>query len=351
MAYPSSEPSDLPLLEQAASWFDRMSSGALSSDEFTQFEQWRCASPDHRLAYAEVEAAHGDARSAANSNEMLALRHEALSRLVISRPRPKRGLVISVAIAASVLAVAGTWTLGGFDTLNRSPPRSGTVAAGTPTAQIASAVYRTAVGQRLAIALPDGSHADLNTASRLRVAYSATERRLILEQGQALFRVAKGQVRPFIVQALNRIVTAHGTAFDVRIATGKKVKVALLEGSVSVADVSAPTESATQLQPKEVLVASSDQIQVSRDADIEKRESWRDGLIIFEDESLGDAVAEVNRYVNRPIVVQDERLRQIRVSGAFKTGETAAFVEALQLSFPVRVASQHNDQIVLAYRR
>jgi len=350
MAYHSSEPSDRALFEQAAGWFDRVSSGALSGDELAQFEQWRGASADHGLAYGEVEAAHTEAKSAANSNEMLALRHEALSRMVMPRLRRRHGLTISGAIAASILAVAGTSTLGEYGTLKTPAARTG-VAAALPTASIALAVYQTAVGERLTIALPDGSHAVLNTASRLRVAYSATERRLILEQGQVLFRVAKGQARPFIVQALNRIITAHGTVFDVHIASTKKIKVALLEGSVSVADVSAPTETAMQLQPKEVLVASSDQIQVSRDADIEKRESWRDGLIIFEDESLGDAVAEVNRYVSRPVVVQDERLRQIRVSGAFKTGETAAFVEALRLSFPVRVASQNNDRIVLAYRR
>jgi transmembrane sensor len=165
-----------------------------------------------------------------------------------------------------------------------------------------------------------------------------------------LFRVAKGQARPFVVQALDRLVTAHGTVFDVRIEPGRKVKVALVEGSVSVANASAPLQTATELQPNEILVASNDQVQVSRAPDIDKEVSWRDGLIVFEDESLADATAEVNRYVRTSIVLQDDRLRQIRVSGAFRTGETAAFVEALQLSFPVRVVERNNQRIVLAYR-
>ena len=341
MANSSSAISDLPLLEQASLWFDRASSDALSPEELAEFDHWRAMNPAHGLALAEIEAAHAEAKAAADSGPMLALRHEALSRLVMPRVQRRRRFALVGAIAASVFALAGTWTFGNLAQFSSNRPQA---AAVTP------AVYRTAVGERLTVTLSDGSSATLNTASRLRLAYNSTERRLILEQGQALFRVAKGQARPFIVEALDRVVTAHGTMFDVRIEPGKKVKVSLLEGSVSVANVAAPASPVARLQPKDVLVASNQQIEVSREPQIEKEISWRDGLIIFEDESLADAVAEVNRYVSNPIVLQDERLRQIRVSGAFRTGETSAFVEALQLQFPVRVAERSRDRIVLAYR-
>ena len=339
MVNPSPEPSDLQLLEQAASWFDRISTGTCPVSESAEFERWRAMSPAHGLAFAEIEAAHAEARAAADSGAMLALRHEALSRFIMPRVRGKRRFAIGGAIAASLVAVAGTWAFTGLSQNKAEEAASAT-----------APVFRTAIGERLTVALPDGSSATLNTASRLQLAYSSGERRLILQQGQALFRVAKGQARPFIVQALDRIVTAHGTLFDVRIEPDKKVKVALLEGEVSVASAYATASPAMQLRPKDVLVASTNHVEVSREAEIEKEISWREGLIIFEDESLADAVAEVNRYVRNPIVLQDERLRQIRVSGAFRAGETAAFVEALQLSFPVRVAKRDNDQIVLAYR-
>jgi transmembrane sensor len=347
MANISSDMADLPLLEQAAVWFDRSSNGLLSCDERARFEQWRSISSAHRLAYAEIEATHARAKAAASSNEMLALRHETLSRIVMPQARRRQRLAIAGAIAASFVAIAGTWTLSDPGFLSRSmhpADRSHQALPGAPT------IYRTAVGERLTVALPDGSSATLNTASRLRLAYTSSERRLILERGQALFHVAKGQARPFVVEALDRIVTAHGTVFDVRIAPGKTVKVSLLEGSVSVAKASAPDRTETMLQPDDVLLASSGEVRVARDPDIEKEVSWRDGLIIFEDESLDDATAEVNRYVRTPIVLGDDRLRRIRISGAFRTGEAEAFVEALQLSFPVRVVMRDRDRIVLAYR-
>ena len=73
-------------------------------------------------------------------------------------------------------------------------------------------------------------------------------------------------------------------------------------------------------------------------------------MLIFQDDSLAEAVAEINRYVRQPILLQDERLKRLRVSGAFRTGETDTFIEALELSFPVRVVERRGDAIVLASR-
>lgn len=333
-------PNDVPLLEQAAGWFDRRSSRSLGADEIVEFERWR-ESPANQLAYAEVEAAYAQAKASAHAPEMLGLRHEALSRIVLPHVHRKRRLLFGGAIAASLIAAVGIGSWSALPDLARNP---------APIASIAPHIYQTAVGEKLTVSLPDGSSVTLNTASRLLFAYNAKERRLVLEQGQALFRVAKGQARPFIVQALDRIVTAHGTAFDVLISPGRKLKVSLLEGSVSVASNAKDAPRPTELRPKDVLIASNGEVQVSRDPDIEKEVSWRDGLIIFEDDSLAQATSEVNRYVRTPIVLQDDRLKRIRVSGAFRTGETDAFVEALQLSFPVRVVERDKDKIVLAYR-
>jgi transmembrane sensor len=337
--------SDLPLLEQAAGWFDRRSSGSLSREEALEFERWR-ASPDNVLAFAEIEAAHAEARGLANAPEMLALRHEALSRIVLPYARRKRRLWAGGAIAASLalLVAAASWqSLGGY--LNGIAPRAGSV-----TVAVQPSSYQTAIGEQLTVALPDGSSVTLNTDSRLRLAYTNAERRLILDKGQALFHVAKGQARPFIVQALDHIVTAHGTTFDVRIEPGHKVKVALIEGLVSVASVKKDAAPPATLQPNHVLVASDEAIIINPEPKMDREVSWKNGLIIFEDDSLGQATAEVNRYVKTPIVLQDERLKQIRVSGAFRTGETDAFVEALQLQFPVKVVSRDNDRIVLGSR-
>src|SRR4029077_10931085 len=110
-----------------------------------------------------------------------------------------RAGTIAASIALMVVLVGGI--------LIRHVPLSVDPAAGE---------FATQIGQRSSINLADGSIVVLNTASRIQVSFDARIRRVQLLSGQAWFEVAKNQVRPFIVEAGDRIVTAHGTAFDVR---------------------------------------------------------------------------------------------------------------------------------------
>lgn len=332
---------DLPLLEQAAIWYDRVSSGQLDETGLRRFESWRQDNPANAAAYAEIEAAHATARAFAGTNEMLTLRQETLSALVVRRSARRWRRAVAAGVAA-VLLVAIVSVL-----LLRNPMAPAPAPA---IAQHTPSLYQTAVGERLDATLPDGSRVTLNTDSRLRVAYDARERRLVLERGQALFEVAHGQPRPFVVLAGGQRITATGTVFDVRLGRNNQVQVTLVEGRVLVR-AERPGARTTSMQPNQMLIASAANAtaMVAREPEVEHVVSWRTGQLIFENESLADAVTEMNRYVRLPIVLEGD-VGRIRVSGAFRTGETDAFIEALELSFPVRVAERRSDAIVLAPR-
>jgi len=331
----------MPLLEQAALWFDRASAGELNEPGRRAFESWRGANPAHATAYAEIEAAHRSARALGETNEMLALRHETLSRIVVRRSARPWRLAVAGGLAAMLVAAFSFLLLD-----NRAPEPEPAV----QTVQRNPALYQTAIGERLAATLPDGSRIVLNTDSRLRVDYDDGERRLVLERGQAFFEVAHGQSRPFVVLAAGQRITATGTMFDVRIDQGNQVRVALVEGRVLVRENRAGAQT-TAMQPSELLVVASAAATVVHEPEMDRIVSWRTGQLIFENESLAEAVSEVNRYVSQQIVLQDEQARHLRVSGAFQSGETGAFIEALELSFPVRVVERRPDAIVLATRR
>lgn len=327
-------------LEQAALWHERLSTGEGGLQ--AGFEPWLMASADNRQAFERVSAAHRTAQALSQTREMLSLRHEALTRIVVP-PRRRFG---RTALAASVAAGLAL----GLSTLALQSGRVDEPAASGVIASTASGLYQTGVGERLKIALADGSTAHLNTSSRLRVAYSSAERRLMLEAGQALFKVAKDKDRPFLVLAGDRVVTAHGTAFDVRLAA-RSLKVALIEGTVTVASrVSTPDAQPTRLRPNEVLSASGASVSVTKVADASQVAAWHDGFVVFEDDRLADAVAEMNRYVTKPIVIGDPHIADLRVSGAFRTGETRAFIEALELAFPLSAVEDSADQLVLRRR-
>ena len=224
------------------------------------------------------------------------------------------------------------------------PPHVAPVARPAQVATAAPPRYGTGIGQRLSVTMPDGSTATLNTNTRLQVAYDAHARRLVLERGQAVFHVAKGQPLPFEVVAGGRTITAHGTVFDVRL-DRDAVAVALFEGKVSVSGGPGGRENA--LLPNQMLTASAAGTRVTPIRSTEQLTSWQNGMIVFDDEPLSVAVAEINRYVRRPLVIGDAGLSSLRISGAFQSGDTKAFVEAMQLYFPVQADEPDPSRILL----
>ncbi|MFD0319595.1 FecR family protein [Lysobacter gummosus] len=75
--------------------------------------------------------------------------------------------------------------------------------------------------------------------------------------------------------------------------------------------------------------------------------SWRHGQIVFENERLEDAITEMNRYSRKQIVLSDSNLASLKISGAFNTGDTSTFVEALTAYFPIEHTSAESGTIVL----
>lgn len=334
--------------DQAAEWFVRLGRGALSRGDRRAFEHWY-ADPDNAAAYAAVERSwHLAGQAAAGESTSNAARRHGMiesARAGGARRRPRwlpaeqssaKANLVRTAAATALAIVTGAllWSAVTFSGRTTSAPD---VAASQPAPP---ETYVTAVGERSTVTLRDGSQVSLNTDSRLRVSYSASTRRLELLAGQALFEVTTDAQRPFIVVAGNHQVVALGTAFDVRL-DAQTVQVTLIEGSVSV-EGSAPdgkTGRATRLDPGQQFRADGPEAPEVRHARLEQVTSWREGRLIFSDEPLAQAVAEVNRYSTRKIVLDDATLAALRVSGVFHTGRPDSFVEALTNYFGIVAAA------------
>lgn len=324
------EPEDA--LAAASRWFARRRQG-LSAREEAELTAWLEADPDHRQAWEDVTRGWELVGDAASHPRLCEMRSEALMM------RPPRRRHLPAIAAALALALAG---IGGTLGWLQSRPD----AARPTVAQTGPRLYQTAIGERTTVTLDDGSVVTLNTASRLRVDYSRAERGVTLLAGQVLFQVAKDKARPFIVTAGNRQVVAIGTEFEVKL-EGDQVRVALLEGRVRIrriapAPAAAPAGSAPRivaeeatLDPGEQFVTRRDEVRVAS-ADVADLISWREGRVRFDDTPLVEAVAEMNRYSRTPIVIADPRIAGIRVSGAFRTGQSASFVAAVTDILPVK---------------
>ena len=340
--------------ETAVYWLAREDEGRLSPDDRAALQDWLDADPAHQAIYDRAREAVGAPGRYSAHPEMMALRHVALSA---RREGVAPGWRLAAAAALTVIACTAGWAAFGPDT-GPSISRFGeTVGALAPNLHPNSAVYRTAVGQRSSVRLPDGSIATLNTDSLLRVAYTGGERGVRLLRGQALFEVAHNKRRPFQVYAGDRRITAVGTVFDVRL-DREKVKVALVEGVVRVTRLPGdPARRESDAPVQQVVMSAGEVLEATPVSPVTvaaagavQATSWRAGVVVFEAAPLSDAVAEVNRYTRSPLTIADPSIAGYRVTGVFKTGDPDRFAHSVAEVLPVEIETSSDGGVVLRGR-
>jgi transmembrane sensor len=83
-------------------------------------------------------------------------------------------------------------------------------------------------------------------------------------------------------------------------------------------------------------------------ADTGKIRAWMHGRLIFEDEPLGNVVAELNRYHQLVIFVTDSRLNSLKINGVFRTNDPVGAVDALERSIGVH-SIRVTDYVILIH--
>jgi transmembrane sensor len=337
----------------AAQWMVKAEYGRLSQADEERLDAWLDADPAHAQAWEDVHAATDLAIRNAADERIKARRAEALAL------RPERSGWPALFLAASLGVVLLGGGLVAFQVQGGGVAPEVSVSTRSPSADPKSALYRTAIGERSTIALPDGSFVTLDTNSLLRVAYTGRERGVRLLRGQALFDVAKHRTPVFRVYAADRMITAVGTKFNVRLSgegDGSAVKVTLLEGVVKVRP--RPAFGMPLSDKGEVTMAAGELLDAERAApvrvtaaDLEREASWRSGIVVFIDEPMTSAVAEMNRYTARPIVIADGGVASRRISGAFRTGDPERFAEMIAEVFPIEVDHSAEGAPVLKSKR
>jgi transmembrane sensor len=204
--------------------------------------------------------------------------------------------------------------------------------------------YKTAVGASQQIALSDGSTVNLNTDSVMRVRMSAGRRQIDLQRGEALFHVAHDATRPFFVTAADTLVRAVGTEFSVRIYEDKRVDVLVAEGRVAVGTPKIDSVEQPELPPSADALSMGDVAAVSHGRlsikhiqpdEVGRKLAWRTGYLWFQGETLGEEVAEFNRYNLRHLTVADPSILEFRYGGRFRLHDIDSFVQTLEQAFDV----------------
>jgi transmembrane sensor len=324
---------------QATSWFARRRSGAMTAEETRALEAWLDADLRHRLAFEAVEALWGGFEQTRDAPEILSLRAGARKRPAPAWWRAAAGVVAAVALGAGVWGVNASGVFHPHELPNQT--------------------FRTDVGQRSTVTLPDGSVVTLNTDTVLRTKADGDRRLLYLDRGQAYFKVAHDRAHPFVVYAAGRSVTAVGTAFDVRVDKGR-FEVTLVEGKVrvetplpAVAKAAAVLKAAPPVETTELVAGSqftatdAGRWSVAR-ADTATETAWLTGWLKFDNRPLSEVVAEIARYSDEKIVLEDPQLAAMPISGRFKAGDLDGFLKAVKIYDIAPVAPPRDGVVKLA---
>jgi transmembrane sensor len=326
--------SELPNVHrQAADWFARKRSGAMTVHEAAELDAWLAADPEHQMALDSVELMWAASEAIRHEPAVLAIREEALGA---HRP-PRRWAFGAIAASLAALVVTGAVYTTQHNALTPGPR-----------------TFSTSPGQTTTITLPDGSKVTLDADTVVRAHETAHRRSLDLIRGRAFFRVAKDPSRPFVVAARDKTVTAVGTAFDVALRPDG-VKVTLLEGKVKVdAPAAAPSPLAplrhqsTEMTAGSQLTAPDDGSWRMAKIDASEETSWAAGQLVFAGKSLSEVASELNRRSDKKVVIADASVGRAVISGSFDAGDVEGFVRAVQGYGLARVAKETNEEIELA---
>lgn len=318
----------------AAEWIVRLNSDNITQGDYEALSRWIEKRPENRLQFEMAQATWGLSSQLVSSSRARTYLVDHVEPAAPHRWRFQLQMIGGAAAASAAIALLVVW-----------------LGLGT---------YSTGVGSSQVLSLDDGSTIWLNTNSRVRVKFDDHVRSVVLERGEAFFKVAHDASRPFIVDTSLRRIIVTGTQFDVR-RNVSTVEVAVLEGHVRVEHA---TVSETVAAQKSVDVggttllsagqnakfASTAAPVIERSAAVERKTAWRVGKIYLDNSTLGAAIEEINRYTKMKLVLADPDMKALSISGVFKTGDVDSVLFAVRELYKLE-ARQEGGEIILSQLR
>lgn len=185
--------------------------------------------------------------------------------------------------------------------------------------------------------LPDGTVVWLNANSSLEYSQDMTgDTRDVNLRGEAYFDVHADARHPFIVGTPYISVTATGTEFNVN-AYDRDASVTLAEGKVEISDAG----KRVALQPGECFETKNGIQTISKNVDLNKYCSWRNGVLIFEDEPIHAICRRLEQIYNVRFDI-DPSLAGRTFRFILKGESLSEIMDLFQLTAPVTCATDGN---------
>lgn len=299
---------DYQVLEQAAEWFAVFASEQVSDKQRHAWQLWLASNPAHEAAWQNVQRISGQFHA-------LPVAQRPLARKALQGVGSTRRQVL-----ASLLLLGGGVVLG--------------LAVSRKPMQAWVADQTSATGEIKELTLADGGQLWLNSNSSVVIAYGPQHRLMHLWQGELLLDSAPDTqlpARPLYVE------TADGRlqALDARCSVRKQAQGTLLNVFAGTVRVTCASGASNVVQGGQQVLFDRQQVSVTSRAS-SGRDSWRRGILLADNRSLGSFINELSEHVPGHLAV-DPRIADLLIVGAFPLQDPERIYAALESILPIRV--------------
>lgn len=296
----------------AAQWLALLESGGASDEDHAQLQHWRASDTRHENAWQKIQ----------QLRQRFAGLPPTLAMATLDRPDPARRAALKRALGVAAL-VPAAWLI------SRELPL-----------EVWRADLHTSTGERRKVQLAQDSSLQLNTDSAVNVDLPA--RQLTLIRGEMALNVAGDSA--FIVNApYGRMIVNHSD-ISVRL-NARDCQVCVLRGSVQLQPLHGPALVLQQGQQVSLQATGRGAV-TAFDA---LMPGWRDGVLMAQNQPLGDFLCELSRY-RSGVLRWDPALESLRITGSFRLDDTDQVLALLAASLPVDVHTRTRFWVSLVPR-
>ncbi len=296
----------------AAQWLALLESGDATDDDHAQLQNWRSSDSRHENAWQKIQLLRQ--RFSAVPAE--------LAMATLDRPDMARRAALKRALGLAAL-VPAAWLI------SRQLPMD-----------VWRADLHTGTGERQRLSLGDGSSLQLNTASAVNVDLAA--RQLTLVRGEIALNVP-GSSALTINAPYGRIIVSRSEVC-VRL-NERDCNVSVVSGTVQLQPLHGPVRVLNQGQQVSLQESGADAVKAF---DV-LMPGWRDGVLMAQNQPLGDFLRELSRY-RSGLLRWDPALEALRITGSFRLDNTDQILALLAASLPIDVHTRTQFWVSLTPR-
>ena len=162
--------------------------------------------------------------------------------------------------------------------------------------------------------------------------------RTVRLEGEGYFEVAHDPAIPFIVESGEMVVKAVGTEFNVRAyKDDPDFETTLRSGKVIIQRKNKSRElTLCDMSPGQHLVFDNTTNTFSlKTGELSKYTSWKDGKLIFKDDTMDKVAERLSRWYNVKVIIKDPEINEITCTATFIDESLSQVLEMMEIVTPI----------------